>query len=377
MLRELEGLSYAEIGRRMGMSRPAVESTLFRARRRLTEEFDDIVSGARCLRIQGIIVTAVEARLGTRDTRRLARHLAHCQGCRREALAAGLDRSLFARPSMRERVATKVAGFLPLPGLLGFRRGADAPPPPSGRGASFASHLPMLSDQLSGGWGKAVAGAAVLAAGVSAGVGVHHVASAPSAPPRTEQSATPPVTRAATTTIALPAPALAGDSAAAATPIGPPASARAPSFAPGGASGLVDRRRAGHVARRRFGAVRRTRPRPAPARAPTSTESAGLKLPVATRTRPRDQEDPRRHRPGDHRRRQRRGPEHHRRGPRGHRRGDGHVDDTVGGSPAAGPWRAPWTKRPTPSTRPCTVTGAVDDAVGDVTGLDGLTGSGG
>ena len=59
VLRELEGLSYAEIGRRMGMSRPAVESTLFRARRRLTEEFDDIVSGARCLRIQGIIVTAV------------------------------------------------------------------------------------------------------------------------------------------------------------------------------------------------------------------------------------------------------------------------------------------------------------------------------
>ena len=33
VLRELEGLSYREIGERMGMSRPAVESTLFRARR--------------------------------------------------------------------------------------------------------------------------------------------------------------------------------------------------------------------------------------------------------------------------------------------------------------------------------------------------------
>ena len=107
VLRELEGLSYQEIGRRMGMSRPAVESTLFRARRRLTEEFDDIVSGARCQRIQGIIVTAAETRLGARDTRRLARHLAHCQSCRREALAAGLDRGLFARPSVRERVATQ------------------------------------------------------------------------------------------------------------------------------------------------------------------------------------------------------------------------------------------------------------------------------
>src|SRR5215813_3139500 len=69
VLRELEGLSYQEIGRRMGMSRPAVESTLFRARRRLTEEYDDIVSGARCLRIQSIIQIAAQSRLGTRDTR--------------------------------------------------------------------------------------------------------------------------------------------------------------------------------------------------------------------------------------------------------------------------------------------------------------------
>ena len=46
------------------MSRPAVESTLFRARRRLTEEYDDIVSGARCVRIQGIIVTAAQSAAG-------------------------------------------------------------------------------------------------------------------------------------------------------------------------------------------------------------------------------------------------------------------------------------------------------------------------
>ena len=163
----------------MGMSRPAVESTLFRARRRLTEEYDDIVSGARCQRIQGIIVTAVETRLGTRDTRRLARHLSHCQPCRREALAAGLDRELFARPTVRERVATKVAGILPFPIFAKFRRerrGGRAPPP-SGRGAAFMQHLPMLSDHLQSGWGKAAAGAAVLVAGVGAGVGVKQVTS--------------------------------------------------------------------------------------------------------------------------------------------------------------------------------------------------------
>ena len=196
VLRELEGLSYQEIGKRMGMSRPAVESTLFRARRRLTEEYDDIVSGARCERIQGIIVAATQSALGLRDTRRLARHLSHCQGCRREALAAGLDRELLTRPSVRERVASRVAGLLPFPALVKFRRGADdaASLPPSGRGAQWASQLPMLSDHLSSGWGKAAAGAAVLVAGVGAGAGVHQVAtpSAASDRPAEVRSATAP-----------------------------------------------------------------------------------------------------------------------------------------------------------------------------------------
>lgn len=39
VLRELEGLSYREIAQRMEMSRPAVESALFRARRRLAQEY--------------------------------------------------------------------------------------------------------------------------------------------------------------------------------------------------------------------------------------------------------------------------------------------------------------------------------------------------
>jgi RNA polymerase sigma factor (sigma-70 family) len=175
VLRELEGLSYQEIGNRMGMTRPAVESTLFRARRRLTEEYDDIVSGARCLRIQEIIITAGQTRLGARDTRRLARHLSHCQGCRREALATGLDRGLFTRPSVRERIA-KVAGFLPLPAFMRLRRGdVEAALPSAGRGGGWSSQLPLFADHLSSGWGKAAAGAALLVAGVGAGTGVREV----------------------------------------------------------------------------------------------------------------------------------------------------------------------------------------------------------
>jgi RNA polymerase sigma factor (sigma-70 family) len=91
VLRELEGLSYDEIGTRLAMSRPMVESTLFRARRRLAEEYEELISGRRCERTRALI-DAWEGqtlrRLGVRERRRLARHLAHCQGCRRYAALA-------------------------------------------------------------------------------------------------------------------------------------------------------------------------------------------------------------------------------------------------------------------------------------------------
>ena len=90
VMRELEGLSYREIGERLGMSRPSVESTLFRARRRLTEEYEELVSGARCQRIQAIIADAAAAVPGARDQRRLARHISHCQPCRRQARLGGV-----------------------------------------------------------------------------------------------------------------------------------------------------------------------------------------------------------------------------------------------------------------------------------------------
>jgi RNA polymerase sigma factor (sigma-70 family) len=91
VLRELEGLSYREIGAQLGMPRPVVESTLFRARRRLAEEYEELISGRRCARTRELI-DAWEGRslrrLGVRQRRQLTRHLAHCQPCRRHALAA-------------------------------------------------------------------------------------------------------------------------------------------------------------------------------------------------------------------------------------------------------------------------------------------------
>jgi RNA polymerase sigma factor (sigma-70 family) len=89
VLRELEGLTYSEIGTRLGMSRPVVESTLFRARRRLAEEYEELISGRRCERTRAVIdawESRTLRRLGVRETRQLARHLAHCRPCRRHAV---------------------------------------------------------------------------------------------------------------------------------------------------------------------------------------------------------------------------------------------------------------------------------------------------
>ena len=91
VLRELEGLSYSEIGARLDMSRPMVESTLFRARRRLAEEYQELTSGDRCERMRALIDGSrgqTLKRLGTRERRRLVRHIAHCQTCRRHAVLA-------------------------------------------------------------------------------------------------------------------------------------------------------------------------------------------------------------------------------------------------------------------------------------------------
>lgn len=90
VMRELEGLSYQQLGERMGMSRSQVESTLFRARRRLEEEYSELVSGERCERVQAIIAKQEGQTLGVRDARRVERHLSHCHCCRRQARQAAI-----------------------------------------------------------------------------------------------------------------------------------------------------------------------------------------------------------------------------------------------------------------------------------------------
>jgi RNA polymerase sigma factor (sigma-70 family) len=114
VLREFEGLSYEEIGARTGMSRQMVESALFRARRKLTEEYEELVSGRRCQQVQSAIADGRAMTLrsfGLRERRQFARHLAHCQPCRMQANLAGVDESL-VKP---RRLGAKIAALLPFP----------------------------------------------------------------------------------------------------------------------------------------------------------------------------------------------------------------------------------------------------------------------
>src|SRR3712207_6027748 len=114
VMREFEGLSYREIGEKMGMTRPSVESTLFRARKRLSEEYEELISGSRCSRVQAIISSVGADGLGARDRRRMARHLSYCQPCRRHAHAAGLEELVPTGTGL----GAKIASFLPLPAFL-------------------------------------------------------------------------------------------------------------------------------------------------------------------------------------------------------------------------------------------------------------------
>jgi RNA polymerase sigma factor (sigma-70 family) len=185
VLRELEGLSYTQIGQRMGMSRSVVESTLFRARRRLGQEYEDISSGRRCEQVHGVIDAggpSVVRALGVRERRRLARHVAHCQPCRRYAWAAGVDETMLKPAS----IAEKIAALLPIPAFLRWRRhGADADAARASSSHSMASlqTASQTATQLAGpgspaaGLGRvaaAIAAVAVAGGGVAAGISSQH-----------------------------------------------------------------------------------------------------------------------------------------------------------------------------------------------------------
>ena len=159
------------------MSRPSVESTLFRARRRLSAEYDEIVTGERCRRTQRLIGTlALGESVGARDKRQLARHIAYCQPCRRHARRSGVESH--GRDEVRRRVG--LAAFLPFPFPFLRKRAAAADGTQFASGhastvAQWSANVGSSLDPIIASWSKAVAAAATIAlAGAGAGVATHH-----------------------------------------------------------------------------------------------------------------------------------------------------------------------------------------------------------
>jgi RNA polymerase sigma factor (sigma-70 family) len=118
VMRELEGMSYREIGQKLDLTRPAVESALFRARRRLESEYAELSEGRRCEAMEGTIARIAQGVHRSAEEHRLARHARRCHTCRRRARELGIE-PLSALGALRK----KAAALLPLPWLL--RRSGD------------------------------------------------------------------------------------------------------------------------------------------------------------------------------------------------------------------------------------------------------------
>ncbi len=84
LLREIEGLSYRDIGTRLGISHGAVESLLFRARRRFKREYLRLEGEepTTCATVRHLTTVIGRAHLGAWQERQVARHLEECSGCR-------------------------------------------------------------------------------------------------------------------------------------------------------------------------------------------------------------------------------------------------------------------------------------------------------
>jgi RNA polymerase sigma factor (sigma-70 family) len=147
VLREFGGMSYDEIGAKMKLSRPAVESMLFRARRGLKDHFSEITTGARCRRMQAAMAEIAEGMGSLRDRRLLLRHVRDCGACRRQATAMGFSGVALPAESGRFREAvSRVAALLPLPFL--FNRRPEDSDHVSG-GSSIGAQAQVFVTQLS------------------------------------------------------------------------------------------------------------------------------------------------------------------------------------------------------------------------------------
>ena len=149
VLRELEGRSYKEIASILGSSVTALETLIFRARRSLAEELENLVT---CDRAELALSRRLDGRLGRKERKRLVAHLEECPDCARVA-KLGINR----------RRAFKGLALLPLPVSLTLFKGAPS--------ASAAVGLPTIGGAAATGTAAGLGGgtiAAKVAVGIAA-----------------------------------------------------------------------------------------------------------------------------------------------------------------------------------------------------------------
>ena len=151
-MRELEGRSYQEISELLGLTTSALETLLFRARRSLAEELENVVT---CQSAELAMSRRLDKRLSRKESRRLDEHLAECASCAKLAVTQA-----------RQRRAFKGLALIPLPVGLALFKGAPA--------ASAAS-LPTIGLATTNGTtglGAATAGGGATGAGAAGAGGV-------------------------------------------------------------------------------------------------------------------------------------------------------------------------------------------------------------
>lgn len=168
VMRELEGRSYREIADILELTPSALETLLFRARRSLAEELENVVT---CERAERAMSTGFDGRLSRKERRRLDEHLRDCPQCGR-----------LAAVQRRHRAVLRGLAVLPVPLSLAFWKGAPTAAagslPAIGLGSATAAATGAATGAgatggLLLGGGIAVKAAAVVAAvGVTAGVSV-------------------------------------------------------------------------------------------------------------------------------------------------------------------------------------------------------------
>ena len=109
VMRDVDGLSYREIGERLDMGRSVVEQTLVGARLRLESEYELLSDGRRCVSMRAAIDRLADNQGARGDEYRLARHAKRCSACRRLAREGGVE------PLAHTTLRQKLAALLPLP----------------------------------------------------------------------------------------------------------------------------------------------------------------------------------------------------------------------------------------------------------------------